>query len=94
MASLTLKDLPEPLLERLRQQAEADHRSLNKEAIFLLETALQETRPPDQAGPSQDGAQQVAAWRKLSGRWSAEEAAAEELGAIYQARTAGRDVDL
>jgi plasmid stability protein len=31
MASVTIKDIPVEILERLRQRAAADHRSLNKE---------------------------------------------------------------
>jgi plasmid stability protein len=42
MASILLKDIPPELHERLRQAAARDHRSLNKEVIALLETALQE----------------------------------------------------
>lgn len=44
MASLTLKGIPDRLLQRLRERAEAERRSLNQQAIQLLETALDEAR--------------------------------------------------
>jgi len=37
MTTLTLRDVPEELHSWLKQQARAHHRSLNKEAIALLE---------------------------------------------------------
>jgi plasmid stability protein len=40
MASLTLKGMPDELLERLRRSAEANRRSLNQEAIARLEEAV------------------------------------------------------
>lgn len=95
MASLTLKDLPEGLLEQLRQQAQAEHRSLNKEAVFLLEAALQpHTSDSPQPGAGQDPRHQVASWRQLSGRWASDESSEAEIAAIYRARTTGRDVVL
>jgi plasmid stability protein len=44
MASLTLKGLPEGLLERLRGVAEANRRSLNREVIDRLERSLEARR--------------------------------------------------
>ena len=37
---------------------------------------------------------QVAAWRQLAGQWQSERPEAEEIEAIYAARTSGRKVDL
>ena len=45
MASLTLKGIPEPLMERLRRLAEQERRSLNQQAIRLLEQSLMPKRP-------------------------------------------------
>lgn len=45
MPSLTIKGIPDDILARLRQRAEAERRSLNQQAICLLETALDESRP-------------------------------------------------
>jgi plasmid stability protein len=43
MASILIKDIPADLHDRLRQAAQRDRRSLNKEVIALLDEAL---KPP------------------------------------------------
>ena len=45
MPSLTLKGIPEEMLARLRQRAEAERRSLTQQTLHLLERALDEPRP-------------------------------------------------
>ena len=41
MATLTIKNIPEPLVKRLKQQAAAQHRSLNFQVISYLEQMTQ-----------------------------------------------------
>lgn len=45
MPNLTLKNVPEDLLTRLRAQAEANRRSLNSEVLVLLDAALAPRKP-------------------------------------------------
>lgn len=40
MASVLIKNLPDELHQQLKQRAERHHRSLNKELIAIIETAL------------------------------------------------------
>jgi antitoxin FitA len=40
MASLTIKGIPDELLDNLRRSAEANRRSLNSEVILRLERAI------------------------------------------------------
>jgi antitoxin FitA len=42
--TLTLKNIPDALYERLRAAAEVNRRSLNSEAIVCLESVLLQTR--------------------------------------------------
>lgn len=91
MASVTLKNLPDELLDELRTAAERDRRSLTQEIIHLLETALRE-RPKEVEQP--DIKAQVAAWRKLAGKWESTEDAESEAASVRKARTRGRKVDL
>lgn len=55
MASLLIKNLPDKIYQRLKAQAERHHRSLNKEVITLLETAViqapEETLPEPEPVP-------------------------------------------
>ena len=48
MANLTIKNMPDDLYDQLRRKAMEDRRSMNSEAIFLLEQAVRE-RPRDTA---------------------------------------------
>jgi len=91
MASITIKNIPEPLLSRVRERAKAEHRSLNKEFIHLVEMALQ----GEQAGAlaREQVAQQLEAWSSLPGKWASDDAAAE-IATLYAARSEGRDVAL
>lgn len=87
MPSLTLKNLPAELLERLRERAEEERRSLNQQAIHILERALH-----DQAYAEAEA--QAAEWRALGGSWGSDLDTPEEIASIYAARSAGRVVDL
>jgi hypothetical protein len=94
MPSLTLKDIPVPLLERLRACAARDQRSLNREAIWLLEQALDQRTDPT-AQMQQQREAQLAAWRALAGRWQGSAPEIDEMVEdIYQSRTEGREVEL
>lgn len=41
MTNLTVKNIPPVIYERLKMQAENNHRSINSEVIVILEKALQ-----------------------------------------------------
>jgi plasmid stability protein len=53
MPTITIRGLPQELLEQLRKRAREDHRSLNREALHLLEQALQ--APPHGAPEEKRG---------------------------------------
>lgn len=94
MPSLTIKDIPEKLLRRVRARAAAERRSMNGAVIKLLDEALA-GRPPRGADSAQARAQtQVGAWRRLAGRWRSRHSAAREIELIYAARSRGRAVGL
>lgn len=92
MPSITIKNIPEPLLDRVRQRAAAEHRSVNKEFLQLVEMALSGEQA--RAAVREQVAQQTAAWSGLAGSWVSDVDAVDEVKAIYEARTAGRAVDL
>ncbi len=92
MATLTLKNLPEDLLDRLRKRASDERRSLNQEVIHLLEQFL--LADEKNVRLREDKQRQVEAWRQIAGRWKSSQTAEEEIREIYSARTPGRDVNL
>jgi plasmid stability protein len=92
MASLTLKDLPDTLLNQLRTRARQERRSMTQQAIVLLEEALIHQEAANQTvGVRQ---QQVAIWREVAGRWTSSQTVDEEVAGIYSARSEGRQVEL
>ncbi len=92
MSSLTIKDIPEDLLEALRDLAERDRRSMTQEAIVLLSEVIERRQQDDEARSEAD--RQADAWEDLVGRWRSDKACDEEISEIYESRTAGREVDL
>jgi plasmid stability protein len=89
MPAVTVKNLPSELLERLRQRALRDRRSLNQEILYLLEGSL-----ADETTAHRQSAVQADAWTALAGRWQSDRTAEEERQEIFPRRTAGREVDL
>ena len=62
MASLLIKNIPDNIRKRLKEQAEINHRSMNKQAVSILEQAL--TRPAIGTLPAP-----VKAKIRFSGEW-------------------------
>ena len=91
MPSLTLKNVPSPLLRALRTSAKADRRSLNQQAMVLLTRALGLDR--DRVSQELVDAQ-VEAWRRLAGSWRSDLGPREEAESLRRARTKGRKVEL
>jgi len=85
MPTLTIRDLPPEVLDRLRRRAAEERRSLNQEAIYLLDFALR----TEMFSPSA----QAEAWIRLA-RWKSSRSAKQEIAEIYAARTRGRPVKL
>jgi plasmid stability protein len=95
MPSLTIKDIPDVLLTRLRQQAAADQRSLNREVIHLLDQVLSGAHSVQVSAALAERIEtQVRTWRTLAGRWDSDREPAEEISELYAARTTGRSVNL
>ena len=69
------------LLERLRQRAKEDRRSLTQQVIYLVERALQD----ELLSP----AAQAKRWNQMN-RWRSRRKAKDETAEIYKARTRGR----
>lgn len=52
MSALLIKNMPQPLHERLRQRAVAHHRSMNREVIAILERELEGPLPAEVPPPA------------------------------------------
>lgn len=89
MPSITLKDVPDELLVRLRAAAARERRSLNQEALVLIEGGLAARETAEERAH-----RQLEAWKALAGTWVSDRAFDDEVADVYAARTAGRDIDL
>ncbi|OFZ97893.1 MAG: hypothetical protein A2Z64_10140 [Betaproteobacteria bacterium RIFCSPLOWO2_02_67_12] len=94
MPSLTIKDIPEKLLRRVRARAAAQRRSMNGAVIQLLDEALAGRSPRAADSAEARARAQVEAWLRLAGRWRSRGSAAREIARIYAARSRGRPVRL
>ena len=70
MPSLTIRDIPEDLHVTLRQEAAANGRSINKEVLLLLRTALVTRRQKD---PGENLRRAQALRKRMKGVWIDEE---------------------
>jgi plasmid stability protein len=69
MSSITVKNIPEPIYNKLKQQAEAQHRSMNSEIIACLERYVE----PIRVSPDEILRQARMMRKKVRGSLSAEE---------------------
>lgn len=95
MASITVRDIPEEVLKKLRALSAVERRSLNSEILLILERgAYSELEERLQRRRALSKSAQVAMWKQLLGSWEDERTAKEIIEDIYAHRTEGRDVQL
>ena len=88
MATITIRKFPEHLLERLKEIAKDERRSLNQELIYLLEEKVMQYPEPLEKAIEK----QVLIWHELSGDWRPEIDVDAESRDIYKQRSLGRKV--
>lgn len=94
VASITIKNIPDRLLTRLRERAAMENRSMNREIIRLLDMSLSGDRIPSLEHWRTLADAQAEAWSRLGGRWVSDVPVEDEIAAIYAARSAGREIEL
>ncbi len=95
MTSITLKDIDEPLFERIKVQASRDKRSINRQILWLLEQVTTTHLQDPATAAMQQREAQLFAWQKLAGCWQGSVAETDAIVAdIYQSRTEGREFSL
>ena len=96
MPNLTVRNIPDSLLEQIRIISQSDRRSMNSEILVLLEQAIQAHRSGGITAPSRGISTdtQVEIWKHLSGQWDDARSTEEIVEDVYSNRTTGRAVDL
>jgi len=95
MFSITVRNIPEELLEKLKTLASIERRSLNSEILYILEqgtSRVYEERMRRRIPISRST--QVEIWKRLLGAWTDSRSAKEIIRGIYAGRTGGREVEL
>ena len=96
MASMTVRDIPSEMLDKIRLLSERERRSLNKQFLVIVEeglkthtAALEHGR---ESGPT--SSLQVALWRDIAGKWEDKRSTDAIIADIRRHRTVGREVRL
>lgn len=89
--NLTLRDIPEAVVAKIRTTAQKEHRSLNSQILTIIEHGLAET-PPQNATARLSSAAQLGLWKQLAGHWIDDRSAEEISREIFASRTSGREV--
>jgi plasmid stability protein len=95
MASITIRNLPEEVLERIRALSAVERRSLNSEILVILERGTSREYDDRLQRPRLlTRSAQMEAWKGLLGSWVDTRTTREIVDDIRAARTRGRDVQL
>jgi plasmid stability protein len=95
MASITVRNIPDSVFEKLKLLAEVNRRSLNNELIMAIETGLVELEKRTLKSDHKISPEvQLSAWRDLAGKWIDDRSTEEIIRDIYDSRTFGRDITL
>jgi hypothetical protein len=95
MKSLTIRNIRGDVLERARERADRERRSLNNEILVLIETALDLDTERIRAPLRKVAAErQARLWAGLCGRWQDERGWEEIARDIVGRRSTGRKVAL
>ena len=95
MASITVRNIPDEVLERIRALSTIERRSLNNEILVILERGtFSEYEEKLLKRKYLSKATQMEIWKGLVGTWADTRSAKEIIEDIYSNRTAGREVEL
>jgi plasmid stability protein len=95
MKSITVRNLPDEMLERLKMLSVLEKRSLNNEILIILEKGLaKESEIKINFKNHISMETQIKIWQNLSGQWKDNRSTDEIIGDIIDSRSEGRRVDL
>jgi plasmid stability protein len=95
MASITIRNIPDEVLERIRALSSIERRSLNNEILVILERGTHsEYEEKLLKRKYLSKSTQMEIWKQLAGTWSDSRSTKEIIEDIYSNRTVGREVQL
>jgi plasmid stability protein len=92
MASLTIRNIPDLILDQIRVLSEVERRSLNNELLMIIENGLNTYTKTNKV--MFDKELQLSIWNDVCGKWDDGRSSDEIINDIYSSRTKGRSVEL
>ena len=93
MVNLTIRNIPDNLIDKIKTLSKIERRSLNSEILVILEKGLTNVViNNNQKRISKDT--QIDIWEELSGKWEDSRSTKEIIDDIMSSRSLGREVDL
>lgn len=93
--NLTIRNIPEEVIEKIRTLSHMEKRSLNNEILLVLERGIQEeVKHLFNIKRNISKEAQISIWKKLSKEWQDDRSTEEIISDIYDNRTIGREFQL
>ncbi|MBN1501040.1 MAG: hypothetical protein JW982_12840 [Spirochaetes bacterium] len=93
MVNLTVRNIPDIIIDKIRSLSKTERRSINNEIIIILEKGL-ENVIKNEPKTSISYSAQIEMWEELSGKWEDNRTTNEIVNDILNHRTHGRKVNL
>jgi len=96
MTSLTVRNIPDDVIDKIKTLAVAERRSINNEMVLLIEKGLENhikiSASKDEKMVSKET--QLYVWKDISKNWIDNRSSKEMIKDIYSTRSIGRDIEL
>ncbi|MBP7554151.1 MAG: hypothetical protein KA885_12055 [Spirochaetes bacterium] len=93
MINLTVRNIPDEIIKKIRTLSKLEKRSLNNEILVILENVLYDEYKRNRNRKISKEVQ-INMWEKISGLWEDKRNTKEIINDIYSNRSPGREVDL
>lgn len=95
MPNVTIRDIPEDILNKIKVLSQKERRSINNELLLIIEYGLRHyMRDKTNVNNNISKDTQLSIWSNLSGKWEDTRETDEIIGDIYKNRTKGRNIEL
>ena len=95
MKNITVRNIPDELLDKLRTLSTLGKRSLNSEILMVLEKGLnEESEYATNLKNHLSKDTQIKIWQNLCGKWKDSRSTVEIINDVIDSRSEGRRVDL
>ncbi len=93
MTNITVKNIPDEIIEKIKILSEIEKRSINNEILVILEKGLsKKIYTIKKIQLSKDT--QIKIWENLCGKWEDKRSTKEIIDDIYSNRSLGREINL